>query len=182
MFGKKAVTFQNYLGSRLFYISNDKLVVIIYCLKVTKIKKILLYEKKFLVPNYSCLQNPWLGGYAPRSPFSLFSVLNWICWTPPPKKNPGYATDFLCRTSSFPSLWHSSGDFARLLLTVWIILWCNRARTGFWKPNADRGARCTLWKVANRQEDLAFQTPQFQKVSVCYKFAIHLNVSRAKDW
>ena len=41
---------------------------------------------KFLVPNYSCLQNPWPGGYAPRSPFSLFSVLNWICWTPPRKK------------------------------------------------------------------------------------------------
>jgi hypothetical protein len=26
--------------------------------KVPKIKKILLYEIKFLVPNYSCLQNP----------------------------------------------------------------------------------------------------------------------------
>jgi hypothetical protein len=26
--------------------------------KVPKIKKILLYEMKFLVPNYSCLQNP----------------------------------------------------------------------------------------------------------------------------
>jgi hypothetical protein len=49
---------------------------------------------KFLVPNYSCFQNPWRGGYVPRSPFSLFSVLNWICWTPPPpKKIPGYATD-----------------------------------------------------------------------------------------
>ena len=49
-------------------------------------KKILLYEMKFLVPNYSCLQNPWLGGYRPRSPFSLPFVLNWVCWTPP-KKN-----------------------------------------------------------------------------------------------
>ena len=124
---------------------------------------------KFLIPNYSCLQNPWLGGYrpqipvlsvlcpqlnlltppaprtkflgtplfvktyliillpeqseiswlalwlkstsvslflyqitaasrtpdygttAPRSPFYLSSVLNWICWTPP-NKIPGYAT------------------------------------------------------------------------------------------
>jgi hypothetical protein len=26
--------------------------------KVPKIKKILLYEMKFVVPNYSCLQNP----------------------------------------------------------------------------------------------------------------------------
>ena len=23
---------------------------------------------KFLVPNYSCLQNPWLGGYRPQIP------------------------------------------------------------------------------------------------------------------
>jgi len=37
----------------------NKLVVIINSLKVQKkIKKILLYEMKFLVPNYSCLQNP----------------------------------------------------------------------------------------------------------------------------
>ena len=45
---------------------------------------------KFLVTNYSCLQNPWLGGYRPQIP--VLSVLNWICWTPPPKKIPGYAT------------------------------------------------------------------------------------------
>ena len=36
---------------------------------------------KFLVPNYSCLQNPWLGGYRPQIP--VLSVLNWICWNPP---------------------------------------------------------------------------------------------------
>ena len=41
----------------------NKLVVIINSFKVPKIKKILIYEMKFLVPNYSCLQNPWLGGY-----------------------------------------------------------------------------------------------------------------------
>jgi len=40
---------------------------------------------KFLVPNYSCLQNPWLRGYRPQIPF--LSVLNWICWTPPPRNN-----------------------------------------------------------------------------------------------
>ena len=38
--------------------SNDKEIVIINSLKVPKIKKILLYEMKFLVLNYSCLQNP----------------------------------------------------------------------------------------------------------------------------
>jgi len=36
----------------------NKLVVIINSLKVTNIMKILLYEMKFVVPNYSCLQNP----------------------------------------------------------------------------------------------------------------------------
>jgi len=36
----------------------NKLVVIINSLKVPKIKKILLYEMKVLVPNYNCLQTP----------------------------------------------------------------------------------------------------------------------------
>ena len=36
----------------------NKWVAIINSLKVPKIKKMLLYEMKFLVPNYSCLQNP----------------------------------------------------------------------------------------------------------------------------
>ena len=61
----------------------NKLDVIINSLKVPKIKKMLLYEIKFLVPYYSCLQNPWLGGYRPQIPVLLSSVLNWICWTPP---------------------------------------------------------------------------------------------------
>ena len=34
----------------------------------------LLYEIKFLVPNYSCLQNACLGAAAPRSPFCLSST------------------------------------------------------------------------------------------------------------
>jgi len=54
----------------------NKLVVIINSLKVPKIKKILLHEMKFLVPNYSCLQKPWVGATAPRSPFCLSSVHN----------------------------------------------------------------------------------------------------------
>ena len=68
--------------------------VIINSLKVPKIKKILLYEMRFIVANYSCLQNPWLGGYLPppRSPFIPSFVLNWICWTTPRNKIPGYAT------------------------------------------------------------------------------------------
>ena len=66
----------------------NKLVVIINSLKVPKIKEILLYEMKFLVPNYSCLQNPWLGGCRPQ-----ISVLSVLCPQlnllnpPPPQQN-----------------------------------------------------------------------------------------------
>jgi len=62
-----------------------KLIVIINSLKLPKIKKILLYEMKFLVPNYNCQQNPWLGGYCLQIP--VLSVLNWICCWTPPKQN-----------------------------------------------------------------------------------------------
>jgi hypothetical protein len=76
----------------------NKLVVVINSLKTPKFKKILLYEMKFLVPNYSCLQNPWLGDYCPQK--SVLSVLNWICWTPP-KEIPGYAADMVPCTLAF---------------------------------------------------------------------------------
>ena len=58
----------------------NKLVVIINSFKVPNIKKILLYEMKFLVPNYSCLQNPWLGGYRPQIPvlYVLYPQLNLL--------------------------------------------------------------------------------------------------------
>ena len=51
----------------------NKLDIIIISLKVPKIKKILLYEMNFLVPNYSCLHNLWLGGY--RTQIPVLSVL-----------------------------------------------------------------------------------------------------------
>ena len=70
----------------------NKLVVIINSLKVPKIKKILLYEMKFLVQNYNCLQNPWLGGYHP-CPLSSTEFVepphptppkqnSWVCHCP----------------------------------------------------------------------------------------------------
>jgi len=73
----------------------DKLVVIINSLKVPKIKKILLYEMKFLVRNYSCLQKPWLGVYRPLIPvlFFLCPQLNLLNH-PSKNKIPGYATAF----------------------------------------------------------------------------------------
>jgi len=67
-----------------FTLAMTNKLVIINSHKVHKVKKILLYEIKFLVPNYSCLQNPWVGDYRPQIP--VLSVLNWICCPPPPTK------------------------------------------------------------------------------------------------
>jgi len=69
-------------------------VVIINSLKLPKIKKLLLYEIKFLVPNYSYLQNPRLGGYRPQIPVLsvLYPQLNLLNPPSPPNKIPGYAT------------------------------------------------------------------------------------------
>ena len=75
------------------FVMTNKLVVIINSLKVSKIKKIILYEMKFLVPNYSCLQNFWLEGYRPPDPRSLCPQLNLL--NPPPlNKIPEYANDW----------------------------------------------------------------------------------------
>ena len=46
----------------------NKLVAIIITLKVKKMKKILLYEMKFLVTNYSLFENPWLECFSPQIP------------------------------------------------------------------------------------------------------------------
>ena len=63
----------------------NKLIVIINSLKVSKIKKVLLHEMKFLVPKYSCLQKPWTGGCRPQ-----ILVLSVLCpklnlMNPPPR-------------------------------------------------------------------------------------------------
>ena len=65
----------------------NKLVVVINSRKVPKIKKMLLYEMKFLVPNYCCIQNPWLGGYSPQIPvLSVFCPLSSTEFVEPPEK------------------------------------------------------------------------------------------------
>ena len=67
----------------------NKLVVSINSLKVPKIKKILLYETKFHVPNYSCLQNrpqipvlsvlcPQLNLLKPFPPEQNSRVRHWL--------------------------------------------------------------------------------------------------------
>jgi hypothetical protein len=65
---------------------------------------------KFLVPKYSCLQNPWLRGYCTRSPLSLSSVLNRIC-CPPPKKN-----SWLCHWSEWKSISPVHWDVKSMLI------------------------------------------------------------------
>ena len=45
--------------------------------------KILLNEMKLLVPNYSCLQNPWLGGYRPQIPVLSVLAPQLNFFTPP---------------------------------------------------------------------------------------------------
>jgi len=70
----------------------NKLVVIINSPKLPKIKKLLLYEMKFIVPNYGCLQNPWLWGYCPPDPHSLCPLSSTEFVEPLPNKIPGYAT------------------------------------------------------------------------------------------
>jgi len=69
----------------------NKLVVIIKSLKVLNIKKILLYEMKFLVPNYSCLQNPMTRGLPTPDSRSLCPLLSTEFVEPLPNKIPGYA-------------------------------------------------------------------------------------------
>jgi len=84
----------------------NKLVVIVNSPKVPKIKKILLYEMKFLVPNYSYLHNPRLKGYRLQIPVLsvLFPQLNLL--TPPTNKIPWYATVGQCHSIwIFLSLW-----------------------------------------------------------------------------
>jgi len=59
MFGKKRSKILKLRRFAIFFTFalTNKFVVIINSLKVPRIKKILLSEIKFLVPNYSCLQN-----------------------------------------------------------------------------------------------------------------------------
>ena len=99
---------------------------------------------KFLVPNYSCLQNPWLGGYRPQIP--ILSVLNWICW-PPPEKNSWvrhcrYST--LMRVGAHPFQFHVPYlilDFYSLYLKdAGNYIWCDTLHY-----LADKKSTCSLW-------------------------------------
>ena len=71
----------------------NKLGVIKNGLTVPKIKKISLYEKKFLVPNYTCLHTSLTKGLPSPDPHSLcpLSSTEFVEHPPPPNKIPGYA-------------------------------------------------------------------------------------------
>ena len=90
----------------------NKLVVIKISLKIPKIKKILLYEMKFLVPNYSCLQNPRLVGYRLQIPILSVHCPQLNLLNPPPKQNSwirhctNQSTDILWNTWT----WRSHGS------------------------------------------------------------------------
>jgi hypothetical protein len=55
---------------------------------------------KFLVPNYSCLQNSWLGGYRPQIPV-LCPLSSTEFVEPPPKKFLGTPLDSVVRMWSW---------------------------------------------------------------------------------
>ena len=62
----------------------NKLVVILNSTKkYEKLRK--FYYMKFLVPNYSCIQNPWPVGYRPHIPILSVLCLQLNLFTPPPR-------------------------------------------------------------------------------------------------
>ena len=77
---------------------------------------------KFLVPNYSCLQNPWLRGYRPQIP-----VLSVLCpqlnlLNTHPNKIPGYAT---VRRGNFLHHYDRVNHFFLFLLHQILLGWPN---------------------------------------------------------
>ena len=97
----------------------NKVVVIIKSLKVPKIKRILLYGMKFLVPNYSCIQNPWLGGYRPQ-----ILVLSSTEFVEPPEQNSWvrHCLDWLCEPIViFKGYWRREAHLSQRLRTSTVV-------------------------------------------------------------
>ena len=92
---------------------------------------------KFLVPNYSCLQNPSRVGYRLLDPRSLCPQLNLLN-PPPPNKIPGYATDAYLRPLN------NHQHFSPLLLyTCKIYVWTRLRSSIFWLGYCFTGTPCT---------------------------------------
>jgi len=158
MFGKKGSKIPKWPSVRNCFTlaMTNKLVVIINGLKVPKIKKILLYEFKFLVWNYSCLQNPWLGGYRPQIPV-LCPQLNLL--NPPQNKIPGYATG--CLHHNLKKVWFSFGHCI-ILRNVSTIVGLGYSTVGRWQVIAYNRLHCdeqttdwSQWKIGGCHDGAA---------------------------
>ena len=107
----------------------NKLVVIVNSLKVPKIKKLLLYEMKILVPNYSCLQNPWLGGRGYRPHITVLCPLpsTELVEAPPrPNKIPGYATAFRQMLREINEIGDNNSTTVFLASSGMIVFWSHQ--------------------------------------------------------
>ena len=175
----------------------NKLVVIINSLKVPKIKKILLYEIKFLVPNYSCLQNPWIGAYRPPDPCSLCPLSSTEFVEPPPNKIPGYATAL---SHSLPPLHvpfpFMSGTFSRLSTTTSFYKKFNTFPYTIFKENKNQlrilqqnGCNrnnlpllSTKWSFFANNKVRYFTTIDFQNTAHCYiRATLHIETHYVLD-
>jgi hypothetical protein len=94
------------------------------------------------IPNYSCLQNPWLGGHCPQIP-----VLSALCpqlnlSNPSPNKIPGYATDV--------NQWESS----KITKTAWEASSCLVSTSYMYHRaiNKDKSRRRDTWPDCSRWE------------------------------
>ena len=147
----------------------NKLVIIINKLKLPKIKKILLYEIKFLVlPNYSCLQDPWLGGYGTQIP--VLSVLNWICWNHPHPQQKSWVrhwwrvTSFGTTGSLLVMLFGPQNTWVQPKLTTAIN--CNSTQHVCLNPNVIITRRCSKrllfsddFEIRASKQDCITETP-----------------------
>ena len=122
---------------------------------------------KFLVPNYSCLQNPWLGCYHHQIP-----VLSVLCpqlnlLNPPPKQNSWvrhwwelqgarhpvlrcrrpchYASFFSCNTQFSPVSGVANGAAPLFELWCWpLVMEVNHIYLSVWSPHGLQTLCCTV--------------------------------------
>ena len=89
---------------------------------------------KFLLPNYSCLQNPWLGGYRPQIP-----VLSVLCpqlnlLNPPPPKQNSWVRHCVCTLKCSECLQQLT--YSQLLKHS--AAWCLNSKHHYFKFNSPR--------------------------------------------
>jgi hypothetical protein len=95
--------------------------------------------------------NPLLGATAPRSAFTLPSVLSWICWTPP-DKIPGYATVqkecIKLRVVEWNSSWNTGGALVTSIsVNVSLTPFSLMPESGTSLMGTDGGAYDKVWYI-----------------------------------